>query len=61
VGLDESAVMLSLTVLTMLAKFIVLWGINRREEIEDQQNIGIALIELTTSFSIALLLMALMS
>lgn len=53
--------MLSLTVLTMLAKLIVLWGINRREEVEDQQNIGIALIELTTSFSIALLLMALMS
>lgn len=53
--------MAALTVLTTIAKFIVLWGINRREEIEDQENIGIALIELTTSFSIALLLMALMS
>jgi hypothetical protein len=53
--------MLALTVLTTLAKFIVLWGINRREEVEDQQNVGIATIELATSFSIALLLMALMT
>ncbi|MCW8994491.1 MAG: DUF350 domain-containing protein [Psychromonas sp.] len=53
--------MFVLTLLTMLAKLIVLWGINRREEVEDQDNIGIATIELTTSFSIALLLMALMS
>lgn len=53
--------MLVLTVLTMLAKMIVLWGINRREEIEDQENIGIAMIELAISFSIALLLMALMA
>lgn len=53
--------MFALTLLTMLAKFIVLWGINRREEVEDQENIGIATIELTTSFSIALLLMGLMS
>ena len=53
--------MIVLTFLTAVAKLLVLWGINRREEIEDQQNIGIAMIELTTSFSIALLLMALMS
>lgn len=53
--------MLALTVLTMLAKLIVLWGINRREEVEDQENIGIAAIEFATSFSIALLLMALMA
>lgn len=53
--------MLALTLLTMVAKLIVLWGINRREEVEDQQNIGIATIELATSFSIALLLMGLMS
>lgn len=53
--------MLALTLLTSVAKFLVLWGINRREEVEDQQNIGIAMIELATSFSIALLLMALMS
>ncbi|MEG3753683.1 DUF350 domain-containing protein [Psychromonas arctica] len=53
--------MVLLTILTSIAKFLVLWGINRREEVEDQQNIGIATIELATSFSIALLLMALMS
>jgi hypothetical protein len=53
--------MLVLTALTAIAKFLVLWGINRREEVEDQQNIGIAIIELATSFAIALLLMALMS
>lgn len=53
--------MIALTILTGLAKLIVLWGINRREEVEDQENIGIATIELATSFSIALLLMALMS
>lgn len=53
--------MLALTLLTSIAKFLVLWGINRREEIEDQQNVGIAMIELGTSFSIALLLMALMA
>ncbi|WP_019615943.1 DUF350 domain-containing protein [Psychromonas ossibalaenae] len=66
VGISQWAVMslilmASLTLLTTLAKYIVLWGINRREEVEDQQNIGIATIELTTSFSIALLLMALMT
>jgi hypothetical protein len=53
--------MIALTLLTTLAKFIVLWGINRREEVEDQENVGIATIELATSFSIALLLMALMT
>ncbi|TEW56224.1 DUF350 domain-containing protein [Psychromonas sp. RZ22] len=53
--------MASLTILTTIAKYLVLWGINRREEVEDQQNIGIAIIEFATSFSIALLLMALMS
>lgn len=53
--------MFALTLLTMFAKVIVLWGINRREEVEDQHNIGIATIELATSFSIALLLMALMT
>ncbi|MEI6897211.1 MAG: DUF350 domain-containing protein [Psychromonas sp.] len=53
--------MVFLTVLTSIAKFIVLWGINRRVEVEDQDNIGIATIEFATSFSIALLLMALMT
>ncbi|MCK5818892.1 MAG: DUF350 domain-containing protein [Psychromonas sp.] len=53
--------MLCLTLLTSLAKFIVLWGINRKVEVEDQHNIGVALIEFAISFSIALLLMALMN
>lgn len=53
--------MILLTLLTAIAKKIVLWGINRREEVEDQQNVGIAMIEFATSFAIALLLMALMS
>jgi hypothetical protein len=53
--------MACLTVLTSIAKFIVLWGINRRVEVEEQDNIGIATIEFAISFSIALLLMALMS
>lgn len=66
IGITQWAIMsvllmFALTLLTMLAKVIVLWGINRREEVEDQHNIGIATIELTTSFSIALLLMALMT
>lgn len=66
VGLSQWAVMsvilmIALTLLTTLAKFIVLWGINRREEVEDQENVGIATIELAVSFSIALLLMALMT
>ena len=53
--------MVVLTVLTAIAKYLVLWGINRRKEIEEQQNIGIATIEFAISFSIALLLMGLMS
>jgi len=53
--------MIALTLLTAVAKLIVLWGIDRREEVEDQQNVGIATVELTTSFAIALLLMALMT
>ena len=57
----SAVLMIALTILTSLAKSIVLWGINRRIEVEDQDNIGIATIEFATSFSIALLLMALMS
>jgi hypothetical protein len=53
--------MVCLTILTTIAKYIVLWGINRRVEVEDQDNVGIATIELAISFSIALLLMALMT
>lgn len=57
----SAILMMLLTLLTFIAKQLVLWGINRREEVEDQQNIGIAMIEFATSFAIALLLMALMS
>jgi len=53
--------MMSLTLFSTIAKLLVLWGINRRVEVEDQQNIGIAIIEFAASFAIALLLMALMS
>ena len=66
VGIAQWAVMslvlmMALTIFTTIAKAIVLWGINRKEEIEDQSNVGIATIEFATSFSIALLLMALMT
>jgi uncharacterized membrane protein YjfL (UPF0719 family) len=60
-GIMSVILMIALTVFTTIAKGIVLWGINRKEEVEDQSNVGIATIELATSFSIALLLMALMS
>jgi len=57
----SAILMMVLTLLTAVAKYLVLWGINRRQEIEEQQNIGIAVIEFAISFSIALLLMGLMS
>jgi len=60
-GMMSIILMIALTVFTTLAKVIVLWGINRKEEIEDQSNVGVATIELAASFSIALLLMALMT
>lgn len=53
--------MVCFTILASFAKYIVLWGINRKIEVEDQHNIGIALLEFATSFSIALLLMSLMN
>ncbi len=52
--------MICFTLLARFAKFIVLWGIDRSMEIEDQHNIGVALVEFAISFSIALLLMSLM-
>jgi len=48
------------TLLTSIAKRIVLWGINLVEEVDQQHNIGVASIEMATSISIALLLTALM-
>ena len=47
--------------LTTIAKRIVLWGINLVEEVDQQHNIGVASIEMTTSISIALILTALMA
>jgi len=47
--------------LTALAKRIVLWGINLVEEVDQQDNIGVASIEMATSIAIALILTALMA
>jgi len=49
------------SLLTALAKKIVLWGINLVEEVDQQHNIGVASIEMATSISIALILTALMA
>ena len=48
-------------ILTNIAKRIVLWGVNLVEEVDQQHNIGVASIEMATSISIALILMALMA
>ncbi len=53
---------LLVSILTTLAKRIVLWGgINLVEEVDQQHNIGVASIEMATSISIALILTALMA
>ncbi|MBA6230719.1 MULTISPECIES: DUF350 domain-containing protein [unclassified Colwellia] len=52
---------LLVAVLTAIAKRIVLWGINLVEEVDQQQNIGVACVEMATSISIALILTALMA
>jgi hypothetical protein len=52
---------LLVAVLTAIAKRIVLWGINLVEEVDQQQNIGVACVEMATSISIALILAALMA
>lgn len=52
---------LLVSLLTALAKRIVLWGINLVEEVDQQHNIGVASIEMATSISIALILTALMA
>lgn len=49
------------SLLTSLAKRIVLWGINLVEEVDQQHNIGVASIEMATSIAIALILTALMA
>ena len=52
---------LLVAILTSIAKRIVLWGINLVEEVDHQHNVGVASIEMATSISIALILMALMA
>lgn len=52
---------LLVAILTAIAKRIVLWGINLVEEVDHQQNIGVACVEMATSISIALILTALMA
>ena len=52
---------LLVSLLTSLAKRIVLWGINLVEEVDQQHNIGVAFVEMAISISIALILTALMS
>jgi len=49
------------SLLTSLAKRIVLWGINLIEEVDQQHNVGVASIEMATSIAIALILTALMA
>lgn len=49
------------SLLTAVAKRIVLWGINLVEEVDQQQNVGVASIEMVTSIAIALILTALMA
>jgi uncharacterized membrane protein YjfL (UPF0719 family) len=49
------------SLLTTLAKRIVLWGIDLVEEVDQQHNIGVASIEMATSIAIALILTALMA
>ncbi|TRX53889.1 DUF350 domain-containing protein [Thalassomonas sp. M1454] len=48
------------SVLTGIAKRIVLWGINMAEEVDQQHNVGVACVEMAVSISIALILTALM-
>jgi Domain of Unknown Function (DUF350) len=52
---------LLVSVLTFIAKKIILWGINLVEEVDQQHNIGVASIEMAISISIALILTALMA
>ena len=49
------------SLLTTIAKRIVLWGIDMTEEVDQQHNVGVASIEMAISISIALILTALMA
>ena len=52
---------LLVSILTSIAKRIVLMGINLVEEVDQQHNVGVASIEMAISISIALILTALMA
>lgn len=52
---------LLVSLLTGIAKKIVLWGINLVEEVDQQHNVGVASIEMAISISIALILTSLMA
>lgn len=49
------------SILTAIAKRLVLWGINLVEEVDHQSNIGVASVEMAISISIALILTGLMA
>jgi len=49
------------SILTTIAKSLILWGINLVEEVDQQHNIGVASVEMAISISIALILTALMA
>lgn len=49
------------SILTTIAKYLVLWGINLVEEVDHQSNIGVASVEMAISISIALILTGLMA
>ncbi len=49
------------SILTTIAKRIILWGINMAEEVDQQHNVGVASIEMAISIAIAMILTALMA
>lgn len=52
---------LLVAIVTTVAKSLILWGINLVEEVDQQNNIGVAFVEMAISISIALIFTALMS
>ncbi|QOL26929.1 DUF350 domain-containing protein [Thalassotalea sp. LPB0316] len=55
------ALTITVSILTTIAKKLVLFGINLIEEVDQQHNIGVACVEMAISISIALILTALMA
>ncbi|KGJ89301.1 DUF350 domain-containing protein [Thalassotalea sp. ND16A] len=48
------------SLLTTIAKRIILWGIDMAQEVDQQHNVGVASIEMAVSIAIAMILTALM-